>query len=95
MKNTRIVTEHLERLGLFPVAGAESEEDGLIISMEKNVLHILGAPHDLIELADYFVSLALSGKNIGQHWHIDQPYIINESSEVSEIVVCRNKEMAT
>ena len=89
MENTRIVTEYLEKLGLFPVDDAENEEDGLIISSEKNILHLSGAPHDLIELADYLVALALSGENRGQHWHIDQPYIINYRSEISEIIIYR------
>ena len=88
MKHTRIVTEHLERSGLYPIADAETE-DGLIISLEKDILHLSGTPQDYIELADYFVSLALSGENIGQHWHIDQPYIINDRSEISEIIAGR------
>jgi hypothetical protein len=91
MELIRIVTEHLEKLGLYPNADTENYEDGLIISVENNVLHISGNSYDLIELADYCVSLALSGENEGQHWHIDQPYMIDGKSEISEIVISLKK----
>ena len=94
MENKRIITDYLEKQGLYPIADSEVEEDGFIIAVENNVLHILGNSYDFIELADYFVSLALSGEDKGQHWHIDQPYMINGKSEIHEIIIGRNKRTA-
>ena len=48
MKHTRIVTEYLERSGLYPIADAE-KEDGLIISLVKDILHLSGTPQDYID----------------------------------------------
>lgn len=87
MKHLQIISEHLAKLGLYP--NKSDEEDGLLISLQDNGIALKGSPNDLIELADYLVSLALSGKNVGQHWHIDTLDLISEQSEIPEILALR------
>ena len=90
MEHKRIIAEYLNKNGLLPIADTESKEEGLIISVEKGTLHLSGDACALVELADYCVSLALSGRNKGQHWHIDHPYMINNESEITEIIIYMN-----
>ena len=91
MKHVFIVSEHLAKLGLYPIES--DEEDGLFISLIEDVedsIVLSGSPNDLIELADYLVSLALSGEDTGQHWHIDTPTLVSPQSEIPEIIATRN-----
>ena len=89
MINTQMVSKYLSELGQYPVTNTENE-DGILMYLNKkyNHLELVGSPNDLIELADYLVSLALSGKNTGQHWHLD--YLVSQKSEISELILSLN-----
>ena len=70
MKNLFLIEKYLSENGKYP-----KDESGnrlnFDVNLEYNQLCISGSPSELIELADLLVSLALSGKNVGQHWHLD------------------------
>ncbi len=87
MENTRIVSNVLQEMGKFPAT--ESDESGLKIQVSNNEAVISGSPLDLIELADLLVSLALSGANFGQHWHIDDCTLLDKDSDINELVLTR------
>ena len=85
MFNSEIVSKSLQRIGSYP---AISDHDNDVLS--DGQLIISGDPCDLISAADLLVSLALSGKNNGQHWHLDQSTLISEKSPIGELVLERN-----
>ena len=70
MKNLFLIEKYLSENGEYP---QDEGGDGIIfdVNTDYNQLRISGSPSELIELADLLVSLALSGKNVGQHWHLD------------------------
>lgn len=91
MENKNIVSEYLSSKGLYPVPNTEAEQDGLVLLPQKNGKIVLsGSADDLIEFADLLVSLALSGENKGQHWHIDNLNMLSEKSEIPGIIVMRD-----
>lgn len=90
MKNIFFVEKQLKKLGQYPIVNAKNEEDGLMISLKDNTLIISGNPDNLIELSDLLVSLALSGNQTGQHWHVDKISLVSEKSEISEMIITRN-----
>ena len=55
----------------------------------QNRLLLSGSPLDLIALADLLVSLALSGENRGQHWHVDELTLLDKSSLIPELILLR------
>lgn len=85
MQNIQLVSEILKEQGRYPAV--ENDETGLLFQMKNNELIISGSSMDLIELADLLVSLALSGENKGQHWHIDNMTLLDENSEISELIL--------
>ena len=87
MENTCLVTEYLEQKGLCPTA---ADEEGITLSLDgQNRLLLSGSPLDLIALADLLVSLALSGENQGQHWHVDELTALDKSSPILELILLR------
>ena len=70
MKNLFLIEKYLSKNGTYP---QDEGGEGIVfdVNLDYNQLCISGKPSELIELADLLVSLALSGKNIGQHWHLD------------------------
>lgn len=88
MFNTEMITELLHKTGQYPEVSSENN-DGLKIMIEHNQLLLSGSPCDLIDVADLLVSLALSGKNNGQHWHIDTMTLVSENSPISELILAR------
>lgn len=62
---------------------------GITLTLSDEELLLKGAPDDLIALADLLVSLALSGPNKGQHWHMDDTTLLDETSEIKEFVLSR------
>lgn len=48
-----------------------------------------GTAVDLVDLADYLLSLALSGEAGGQHWHLDSLTLLDEASEIPEMILLR------
>ena len=70
MKNLFLIEKYLSEKGIYP---QDEGGEGIVfdVNLDYNQLCISGTPSELIELADLLVSLALSGKNIGQHWHLD------------------------
>ena len=89
MFNSEIVSKSLQRIETYP-AISDHDNDGLKIVLSDGQLIISGDPCDLISAADLLVSLALSGKNNGQHWHLDQSTLISEKSPIGELVLERN-----
>ena len=89
MLNTELVTNFLQTSGQYPQV-LHVENTGLHISVENNRLFLCGCPSDLIDLADLLVSLALSGSNRGQHWHIDNMTLVSECSSIAEIILQRD-----
>lgn len=88
MENTCLVTEYLKQKGFCPPA--EADEEGITLSLDgQNRLLLSGSPLDLIALADLLVSLALSGKNQGQHWHVDELTALDKSSPIPELILLR------
>lgn len=88
MYNGEMVTSFLEKEGIYPEA-ERTKTGGLRLSMDKNRLLIAGTAGDLIDLADLLVSLALSGEAKGQHWHIDPLTLVDETSEIPELILLR------
>lgn len=93
MLNSEIVPACLRERGDYPEP-PQTPGGGLVITMESGRLIVAGEPCDLIELADLLVSLALSGENRGQHWHVDQTTLISEASPVGELILERNDKGA-
>lgn len=91
MFNSEMVTEYLQKIGQYPSDSTENDY-GLKIMMENNRLLLMGNPSVLIDLADLLVSLALSGQNTGQHWHIDTLNLVSEKSPISELILERTDE---
>ena len=89
MFNTEIVSKYLQQIGKYPNVKNE-EESVLKITIENDCLIWSGSPHDLIDMADLFVSLAISGENKGQHWHIDTTTLVEEDSMIRELILERN-----
>lgn len=85
MKNTNFVSNSLKEKGLYPKS--ENRQFGLEISLNDNKeLIIKGTREDFIELSDLLVSLAIS-KNNDNHFHIDEPTLIDDNSSIKEIIV--------
>ena len=88
MYNGELVTSFLQREGIYPSAEPE-KSDGLALKLEHNQMLLSGTACDLIDLADLLVSLALSGESKGQHWHVDDLTLMDNSSEISELILFR------
>ncbi len=73
------ITEYLNENNLFE----SSKSDGLIVKNENNILTIKGNPKDLAELADLLVNVAINKSHI----HIDDLTLLNEKSEIKEIII--------
>lgn len=88
MYNKELVATFLQEQGLYP-AGEPEKPAGLHLSLQNNRLLLQGTAADLIDLADLLVSLALSGEPCGQHWHIDALSLMDERSELPELILLR------
>ena len=86
MLNTELVSEFLKEKNLYPI---NDGEDGIEITSQGKRFILKASSDDLIELADLLVSLALSGKNEGQHWHIDNFHKLNSSPDCDELIIMR------
>ena len=73
------ITEYFNENDLFK----SSKSDGLIVKNENNILTIKGNPKDLAELADLLVNVAINKSHI----HIDDLTLLNEKSEIKEIII--------
>lgn len=89
MLNTGTVSKHLKDVGKYPHT-TNKVSCGLQITIENGQLTFSGYPSELIDMADLLVSLALSGENHGQHWHIDRMTLIADDSPIDELVLERN-----
>ena len=91
MENTKLVTACLQKRGLYPIP--EPEAAGLRLALDtQGELTLEGSPLDLIDLADLLVSLALSGEDRGQHWHLDDWTLLDEHSEITGMILTRRRE---
>ena len=88
LRNDFIVEQFLRERGIYPEPKAGGS-DGLRLRMDQECLLLRGAPDELIGLADLLVSLALSGEPQGQHWHVDSATLVDEASEIKEIILLR------
>lgn len=91
MYNDEFVTRALTEAKLYPPDAVAGK--GIGLRLENGALHLSGNPWDLIELADLLVSLALSGENRGQHWHIDEGTLLDPNSDIHELVLLRNEDI--
>lgn len=57
--------------------------------MVNGELLIIGTADDYIELADLLVSLARSGENKSQRWHVNSMTLLDEHSEMKELILAR------
>ena len=64
----------------------DDNKEGLEINYISNEISIKGSQSDLLELADYILSLALSD-NTKDHIHIDDLSLINNDSNIKEIII--------
>ena len=60
--------------------------NGISINSYENELVIKGSKLDLIELADYIVSVAVSDNN-SDHIHIDNLSLLNNESNIKDLVI--------
>ena len=74
------ITEYFDKNNLFD----DEKTNGLTLKNEKKTLLIKGKPRDLVELADLLVNIALHKSS---HIHIDNLTLINEKSDVKEIII--------
>lgn len=88
MDNSQMVTFMLKEKGAYPEIDVMTKE-GLCLRMQDNQLLLQGTPTDLIDLADLLVALATAEKAEGQHWHIDDLTLMDEESEIPELVLLR------
>lgn len=86
MINKELVSTYLEDTNQYPEI---EEEAGLTLRMVNGDLLIKGTADDYIELANLLVSLALSGENKGQHWHVNSMTLLDEQSEIQELILAR------
>ncbi len=90
MYNSQIITEFLQKTDQYPDT-AVLNNNGLQIELREGYLSLSGSPCELIDLADLLVSLALSGENVGQHWHVDTMTLISDKSLIPELVLSRTE----
>lgn len=88
MYNDELVTSLLRKDNIYPPDEPE-KSFGLSLKLEKDRLMLSGTAGDLIDLADLLVSLALSGEAEGQHWHIDSLTLMDDSSDIPELILLR------
>ena len=86
MVNRKIVSSFLKKEGIYPQTD-DAASCGLRLRVETGQLLLQGTASDLIDLADLLVSLALSGEAQGQHWHIDDLTLMDEASEIPELIL--------
>lgn len=88
MYNNELVSSILRKENIYP-PDEPSKPFGLSLKLENNQLLLSGTAGDLIDLADLLVSLALSGEPKGQHWHIDGLNLMDNASEIPELLLLR------
>ena len=87
MKNTKIVSDYLKELNLYPT-NKEVTDLGIQISVSRNKeLFINASAEDLIELADLLTSLATSKSGSGKHFHIDDLTLIDDKSQITDVII--------
>ena len=67
----------------------DNKSNGLEVNYISNELNIKASQSDLLELADYIISLALSDNN-EEHIHLDDLTLISDDSEIKEIIIEKN-----
>lgn len=81
METKEIIKKYLKEKNHLKETGK-----GIDISNYKNEILIKGSELDLIELADYIISVALSD-NKQDHIHLDDLTLINKNSEIKELII--------
>lgn len=80
--NKNIVLDYIEKNNIV----VDSNSNGIKISKTNDEVIIKGSELDLIELADYLVSVALSD-NEKDHIHLDDLSLISNDSEIKELII--------
>ena len=83
MINKRLVYEYLKDNNFEFV---DNPSNGIKISLDNGELLIKGEPADLVEFADYLVSLAIS-EGIGDHVHLDDSKLLDKESEIKDFII--------
>lgn len=86
MKIDYKITEYFEKNNMMD----DTTSNGIIIHNNESELLVEGSTRDLVELADLIVNVAAS-KIKGTHVHIDQNTLLNESSNIKEIIIQKNR----
>ena len=82
MNNIQVVSKYIKEKNIE----IDNSGAGIKISHDYDCFIISGSQSDLIELADYITSVALS-KDKNDHIHIDNTTLINEESDVKELII--------
>lgn len=64
----------------------DNKSNGININYDNNDLVIKGNKYDLIELANYIINVAISN-NAKDHLHLDDLTIINEESNIKNMII--------
>ncbi len=82
MENKNIIKKYLEENNY----NFNDKSNGINIDTNNNEVLIKGNTNDLIELADYILSIALSQNN-NDHIHLDDLTIIDNNSKIKELII--------
>ena len=86
MKNEQLVTKYLKGKNIYP--DNNNNQNIKVEILKTGELYIKSDSESLINLADILVTLALS-KNKGSHFHIDKQTLLDNTSQISEIIIER------
>lgn len=89
IKTKQIIEKYLKETKEINIENNKSQ--GIIIHIENEELVIKGNKLDLIELADYIISVALSEEEIS-HIHLDELTIINNSSNIKSMIIEKDQK---
>ena len=81
MESKNIIKKYLEENNYK----FNNKSNGLMIESNNEQVQIKGNSDDLIELAEYILSVALADDN--DHLHLDDLTIINSNSKIKELII--------
>lgn len=87
MQNSKIVSEYLKKLNLYPTNEEPTDLGIQIFVNENKELLIKASSNDLVELSDLLISLATSKNESGNHFHIDDLTLIDEESQITDVII--------
>ena len=82
MINKNIIMNYLKEKNY----NINTDSRGITITNDNNEIVITGNQLDLIELADYIVSVALS-ENKNDHLHLDDLTLVSKDSKIENLII--------